>query len=94
MNDQPTPEEIRGIGDALASGNKIAAIKLYREATGKDLKEAKDFVEALLVQLQEQDPEKYAVRTGGYAVRTGGCVPVLLVCLGLLAGVVGWILSG
>ena len=87
MNDQPTPEEIREIGDALASGNKIAAIKLYREATGKDLKSSKDFVEALLVQLREQDPEKYAVRTGG-------CVPVLLVCLGLLAGIVGWILSG
>ena len=37
------PEEVQ---DALASGNKIEAIKRLREATGLGLKEAKDLVEA------------------------------------------------
>ena len=37
------PEDVR---DALASGNKIEAIKRLREATGLGLKEAKDLVEA------------------------------------------------
>lgn len=32
---------------ALAAGNKIEAIRLYRERTGVGLKEAKDAVEAL-----------------------------------------------
>lgn len=31
----------------LAQGQKIAAIKLYREQTGVGLKEAKDYVDAL-----------------------------------------------
>jgi ribosomal protein L7/L12 len=34
--------------EALQKGNKIQAIKLYREATGTDLKEAKDLVEEIM----------------------------------------------
>jgi len=34
--------------EALQKGNKIQAIKLYREATGADLKEAKDFIEEIM----------------------------------------------
>ena len=38
----------REIAELLAKpGNKIAAIKRYREATGVGLKEAKDVIEAL-----------------------------------------------
>jgi ribosomal protein L7/L12 len=33
--------------EALRRGDKIGAIKCYREATGVGLKEAKDFVEEL-----------------------------------------------
>jgi hypothetical protein len=33
--------------DALRQGQKIKAIKLYRQKTGGSLKDAKDFVEAL-----------------------------------------------
>jgi hypothetical protein len=33
--------------DALRRGKKIEAIKKYREATGADLKEAKDFIEVV-----------------------------------------------
>jgi Ribosomal protein L7/L12 C-terminal domain len=33
--------------DALSAGKKIQAIKLYREATGVGLKEAKDYVDSL-----------------------------------------------
>jgi len=37
------------IKEIAANGNKIAAIKLYREMTGAGLKEAKDAVEALML---------------------------------------------
>jgi ribosomal protein L7/L12 len=33
------------VAEAVRGGDKIAAIKAYREATGAGLKEAKDFVE-------------------------------------------------
>jgi len=36
-----------GVVDAMQRGKKIEAIKLYREATGTGLKEAKDFIEAV-----------------------------------------------
>ena len=36
-----------GVTEALQRGEKIEAIKLYREATGVGLKEAKDFVEEM-----------------------------------------------
>lgn len=48
----PRPTEVvepgyrERIGRALAAGNKIEAIKLYREATGLGLKESKDAIEA------------------------------------------------
>ena len=35
------------IRELIAKGNKIAAIKLYRETTNVGLKEAKDAVEAM-----------------------------------------------
>ncbi len=48
---QPTPALIGSLDaqvrDLLASGKKIEAIKIYREATGLGLKEAKDAVEAI-----------------------------------------------
>ncbi len=40
MEESPTPEEKQEIANALASGYSIEAIKIYRSATGKDLKEA------------------------------------------------------
>lgn len=43
----PTAENDPAVVDATNSGNKITAIKAYRERTGVGLKEAKDAVEAL-----------------------------------------------
>jgi len=46
----PVTEELsneQAIRDEIARGRKINAIKLYREATGVGLKEAKDIVEAM-----------------------------------------------
>ena len=42
-----TPGQAMRIEAALAQGNKIAAIKLLREATGLGLKESKDAVERM-----------------------------------------------
>ena len=42
-----TSAQRREIIEALQNRQKIEAIKLYREATGRDLMEAKDFIESL-----------------------------------------------
>ena len=67
--------------DALAAGRRIEAIKLYREATGKDLAEANDFIDRLSKELAEQHPESVGDKSGG-------CLGVIL--LGLAAGL--WLL--
>jgi len=50
----------------MRQGQKIAAIKLYREKTGVGLKEAKDFIEAL------------AADQGITAASKSGCLGVML----------------
>ena len=57
----------QAILDAITQGRKVGAIKLYRESTGCDLKEAKDFIEALTEQLREENPEAFAAPKSGCA---------------------------
>ena len=56
--------------NALMAGRKIEAIKLYREATGKGLKDAKDFIDRLVEELAERHPELLENRRSG-------CLPVI-----------------
>jgi ribosomal protein L7/L12 len=48
---QPDDAALQGITAAISAGSLIEAIRLYRAATGLGLKEAKDAVDALAVQL-------------------------------------------
>lgn len=81
----PTPEEQQAIDIALSSGNKIQAIKIHRGATGSDLRDAKDAVEARLAELQKLHP-------GRYVQKSSGCLGLIAVLLSLsaLAGVIVW----
>ena len=80
MPDQPTQEQIEKIANVLTSGRKIDAIKICREITGKGLKDSKDFVEALVPKLIEQDPEKYKALS---QPQGAGCASALVACVGL-----------
>lgn len=76
----PTPEDHADrIKAALFSGQKILAIKLYREQTGVGLAEAKDAVEKLEADLRGSSPERFSAKPAG-----AGCMSLLL------AGVVVW----
>ncbi len=58
MTDSELTDDIRQqILNAIIAGRKIEAIKLYRAATGKGLKEAKDFIDLLVEEMAERDPE-------------------------------------
>ena len=69
----------QSIEAAIFAGNKIEAIKLYREATGVGLAEAKQAVEAMEASLRQQHPEKFT------ASRKRGCMGMVAV-LGLVVG--------
>ena len=60
MADELTAEQLTAISNAIYSGNKIEAIKLYRSATGKDLKDSKDTVEKLVAELEVSNPAMFA----------------------------------
>ena len=78
--DQPTNEPDIEVKSLLRSGNKIAAIKAYREKTGVGLKEAKDAIDAL-------DSQQSNVS------KPSGCAGVLLLAIligGTLATWVSW----
>lgn len=55
-----TQEQITAVTDAIFTGRKIEAIKLYREATNANLVEAKEFVEKLEAELRLQYPDKFS----------------------------------
>ncbi len=85
MSDQLTDAQIEQIKGAVASGRKIEAIKVYREATGSGLKDAKDFIEALTPRLQDPDDEETGEPSGSGGK---GCASVVVVCVGLAAAFV------
>ena len=62
---EPTEEQTREITDALLKGQKIHAIKIYRDATGEGLKEAKEFIEKLTAVLREKHPDKFPAAKAG-----------------------------
>lgn len=62
----PLNDQIRDrINEAIFAGHKIEAIKLYREATGEGLREAKEFIETLTDKLHEEYPDKVPAKTAG-----------------------------
>src|ERR1700677_1432120 len=62
MPQDPTREEMEQIGNAIAAGNAIQAIKLYREITGCGLVESKDFIDKLTDELRASQPERFSAR--------------------------------
>lgn len=68
---EPSPEDAELLG-LLNAGQKISAIKLYRERHGVGLKEAKDAVEALAAQ-------------HGIVPHSSGCAGVVLLAVTGLA---------
>ncbi len=59
-------EDAKKMTDFIFAGQKIAAIKMYKEATGLGLKESKDVIDALEKQLREECPDEFA-----HAAKTG-----------------------
>jgi hypothetical protein len=76
--------DLDAIKELLRQGQKIEAIKLYRQQTGLGLKEAKDAVEAIEATGVAYPPSRQKTSTLGCLL---GCLPTLLF-IGLCAGFV------
>ncbi|MCR4300014.1 MAG: hypothetical protein NUV51_00180 [Sulfuricaulis sp.] len=63
----------------------IAAIKLYRVATGMDLKDSKEAIEELTKNLEKEDPAKFA------RLRKQSVSPGTLVFWGAVAALVAYV---
>jgi ribosomal protein L7/L12 len=74
LNDE-IREEIKA---AIFAGRKIEAIKLYRDATGLGLKEAKEFIDKLQAALKKESPESFTANSAG------GCAGSFVVLIGLI----------
>ena len=81
MSNTIPPEVAQQIAELLYAGQKIAAIKLYRQHSGRDLMDSKAFVDSLEAELRAKDPTRFAHPVGGK-----GCAGAAAV---LLVGVVG-----
>lgn len=84
----PSNQQIESIKQAVFAGQKIEAIKLYREATGLGLKESKEAVEKLESELRATQGERFA-KSGTSA----GCFPILVAGLLASAVVIAWCLA-
>ena len=71
---QLTEQQQQAITTEIFGGRKIEAIKLYREATGLGLKEAKDAVDGMEKDLRQREPNKFAKPAG-----KSGCISVVAV---------------
>jgi len=55
MQNQRSEQRLHEVRSAVKSGEKIKAIKLYREITGTDLPKAKQYVDTMASELEEAD---------------------------------------
>jgi len=77
-------DKVEAIRDALFRGNKIQAIKHYREATGLGLAESKAFIEAVESRLRQEQPDQFAA-----AAKKAGCFGVVAF-IGISSALARW----
>jgi len=80
-------EDAKIMTDLIFAGQKIEAIKMYRDASHLGLKESKDVIDALEKQLREECPEEFAhaAKTGCSVVLVGG-----ILAFAAATGILGW----
>ena len=84
--DSPLSEsQLAEIKSMVFAGNKIAAIKLYRQHTSLGLAESKTAIDQMEVELRVSSPEQFAKPANK------GCLGMVMIGAGI-AGAVGWLL--
>jgi hypothetical protein len=72
MQNQRSEQQLQAVRSAVKSGEKIKAVKLYREITGTDLLKAKQYVDNLASELAEADGDAPGMSEDALIVGLGG----------------------
>lgn len=80
-----TPEVAQQIEAFVFAGQKIQAIKLYRQYTDEGLKESKDFVDTLETELRTREPGRFTA----LASNQGCLVSITLVLVRIIHDIRG-----
>jgi hypothetical protein len=83
MDDELSKDVLAQIEAALFGGRKIEAIRLYREATGKGLLDAKNAIDAIEADLRAAGPERFNSAQLQESSPSTGCLGVFLLALGV-----------
>lgn len=75
------------IDEALFRGNKVEAIKIYREEAGCQLMEAKNAVEAIEKELRKAKPERFRRQSSA-----SGAIGLRLVAIAIALAVLAYVL--
>lgn len=86
MNTAIPENKLATIREALFRGQKIEAIKLYRECTDAGLAEAKTAVERLEVDLRAASPEKFTAPATGK-----GCLGIIVMACLIVGAAILWV---
>jgi hypothetical protein len=86
MSSMPSDADFQRIKDLIFRGDKVGAIKAYRQTMGAALPEAKAAVEELTAELRESSPESFRAASGK------GCSTAAVLAVSL-AGLASWALS-
>jgi Ribosomal protein L7/L12 C-terminal domain len=87
MDPLPSPEKLTEVRSLMKAGNKIAAIKVYREITGVGLAEAKEAVEKMVS--DSNAPEAAGLPTN--APQKAGCMGLIAQFAGLVWAAGWWL---
>ena len=77
MDEELTDDQKQEILEYLVKGQKIEAIKVYREATGAGLKEAKDVIDAWDRKLRAEHPDQMPAAKSGCGAVVLGAILIL-----------------
>lgn len=81
--------QLNPIREALFRGEKITAIKLYREAMSSGLAEAKEAIEKFESELRDTSPAKFTAPPADK-----GCMGVIVMCFAIVMTVISWLSLG
>ncbi|MST00822.1 MAG: hypothetical protein EXS29_05880 [Pedosphaera sp.] len=83
MEPQPNDPRLQEIHAAILAGQKIQAIKLWRELTGAGLAEAKESIERITEEARAKNPKEFAQQP-----QPKGCLvaAVAMIFAGISAG--------
>lgn len=93
MEPQPNDPRLQEVHAAILAGQKIEAIKLWRELTGAGLAEAKETIERLTAEARAKTPEKFTAPAPA-SLPKGCAIIMVLIAIAIAVGILAVALLG